>query len=126
MSRPKTSHGHRPSPLAQEVHLRPVSEQPNLSVADPIFWKRFSAAIHEAEGADAENGRARSTSASTGGTMDKNGDDWLVRQRQKKRRCRVISWSVALSVVMLITAVAVVAWYFTAGPGKANDEKSKA
>lgn len=46
-------------------------------------------------------------------------DDWLVRQRQKKRRCRVISWSVALSIVLLIIAVAVVAWYFTTGPGKA-------
>ncbi|KAL5347044.1 hypothetical protein ACLOAV_008187 [Pseudogymnoascus australis] len=154
MSHPKASRGHRPSPLAQEVHLRPVSEQPNLSVADPIFWKRFSAAIHEAEGADVENGRARSTSASTGESMDKPGlvltilvtgcasemtvrgahnldsnadcvwyrDDWLVRQRQKKRRCRVISWGVALSVVLLITAVAVVAWYFTAGPGKADGE----
>ena len=73
MSRPKTPRGHRPSPLAQEVHLRPVSELPNLSVVDPIFWKRFSAAIHEAEGADAENGRARSTSASTGEPMDKPG-----------------------------------------------------
>ncbi|KFY61250.1 hypothetical protein V496_05104 [Pseudogymnoascus sp. VKM F-4515 (FW-2607)] len=122
MSHPKASRGHRPSPLAQEVHLRPVSELPNLSVADPIFWKRFSAAIHEAEGADVENGRARSTSASTGESMDKPGDDWLVRQRQKKRRCRVISWGVALSVVLLITAVAVVAWYFTAGPGKADGE----
>lgn len=46
-------------------------------------------------------------------------DDWLVRQHQKKRRCRVISWSVALSIVLLIIVVAVVAWYFTAGPGKA-------
>lgn len=74
MSRPKTSpREHRPSPLAQEVHLRPVSELPNLSVADAIFWKRFSAAMHEAEGVDAENGRARSTSASTGGSMDKHG-----------------------------------------------------
>lgn len=74
MPRPKVPRGHRPSPLAQEVHLRPVSEQPNLAIADPIFWKRFSAAIHEAEGAaDIENGRARSTSASTGETMDKHG-----------------------------------------------------
>lgn len=53
-------------------------------------------------------------------------DDWLVRQRQKKRRCRVISWSVALSAVLLITAVAVVAWYFTAGPGKADGRSGKA
>lgn len=74
MSRSKASRGHRPSPLAQEVHLRSVSEQPNLAVADPIFWKRFSAAIHEAEAeADTENGRARSTSASTGESMDKHG-----------------------------------------------------
>ncbi|OBT54599.1 hypothetical protein VE04_06814 [Pseudogymnoascus sp. 24MN13] len=119
--------GHRPSPLAQEVHLRPVSEQPNLAIADPIFWKRFSAAIHEAEGAaDIENGRARSTSASTGETMDKHGDDWLVRQRQKKRRCRIISWSITLSIALVIIAVAVVAWYFTAGPGKADGGKGKA
>lgn len=53
-------------------------------------------------------------------------DDWLVRQRQKKRRCRVISWSVALSVVLLIAGVAVVAWYFTAGPRKADSGSSKA
>ncbi|KFY18179.1 hypothetical protein V492_00093 [Pseudogymnoascus sp. VKM F-4246] len=120
MSRSKAPRGHRPSPLAQEVHLRPVSELPNLAVADPIFWKRFSAAIHEAEGSDIENGRARSTSDSTGYTMDKTGDDWLVRQRQKKRRCRVISWGITLSIVLVIIAVAVVAWYFTAGPGKAK------
>lgn len=53
-------------------------------------------------------------------------DDWLVRQRQKKRRCRVISWSITLSIALVIIAVAVVAWYFTAGPGKADGGKGKA
>jgi hypothetical protein len=53
-------------------------------------------------------------------------DDWLVRQRQKKRRCRVISWSITLSIALVIIAVAVVAWYFTAGPGKADSGKGKA
>ena len=53
-------------------------------------------------------------------------DDWLVRQRQKKRRCRVISWSITLSIALVIIAVAVVAWYFTAGPGKVDGGKGKA
>jgi hypothetical protein len=72
MPRLKPSRGHRPSPLAQEVHLRSLSVQlEDMTVPDPLFWKRFSAAIHEAEGADIENERVRATSASTSESVEK-------------------------------------------------------
>jgi len=47
---------HPPSPLVQVHHLRPLSNGPDNSkagagglVRDPLFWKRFSVAVHTAE-----------------------------------------------------------------------------
>lgn len=59
-------HIQRPSPLAQVHQLRPVSQLPPTSglVRDPLFWKRFSVAIHMTEvDGDEESGKS-GTSAS--------------------------------------------------------------
>lgn len=47
---------HRRSPLAQVHHTRPLSTGPDHTMAaaggvvrDPLFWKRFSVAVHKAE-----------------------------------------------------------------------------
>jgi hypothetical protein len=40
-------------------------------------------------------------------------DNWLLQQQQEKRRCRCIGWSVTLAFALIITAAAVVGWYFT-------------
>lgn len=46
------THIQRPSPLQQELQTRPSSQVPPASglVRDPLFWKRFSVAVHLAEG----------------------------------------------------------------------------
>jgi hypothetical protein len=43
----------------------------------------------------------------------KYSDNWLLQQQQEKRRCRRIGWSVTLAVALMVTAAAVVGWYFT-------------
>ncbi|ESZ92380.1 hypothetical protein SBOR_7235 [Sclerotinia borealis F-4128] len=42
---------HRPSPLQREVSQRPISMQSQSIglVRDPMFWKRFSTAVHMSE-----------------------------------------------------------------------------
>lgn len=115
-----------------------------------MFWKRFSVAVNATQELDEEKSVSSAASMSHGGSVEKSKsvhtcciagnagrcgrparnsnadlmcprDDWLHRQHQKKRRCRIIGWSAALTVALAITAIAVVAWYFTAGPGKAED-----
>ena len=58
MREPRPSHlrPHPPSPLVQVHHLRPLSIGPNNTragagglVRDPMFWKRFSKAVHLTE-----------------------------------------------------------------------------
>jgi len=114
-------HVQRPSPL-QQVHLtRPISQAPTASglVRDPQFWKRFSVAVHAAEG-DVELGSTKSRSNSSGSGssagIEKNsgqGDQWLDQQRREKRRCRILCMSITLAVLLVIIAGGVVGWYFT-------------
>jgi hypothetical protein len=107
---------------------------------DAMFWKRFSAAVHASE-RDEEKGLAgkRSASWTSSGSASSRArfvgpdwggvgreadrwcrDDWLLKQQRKKRRCRVVAWSVAISIGLAVAAIAVVGWYYTKGPGKAN------
>jgi hypothetical protein len=81
MGRPPRSqkpHVQRPSPL-QQVHLtRPISHVPPTSglVRDPLFWKRFSTAVHMTEVPvdDEEKGaQSRKNSKSTSSSLDKEG-----------------------------------------------------
>ncbi|KAH7417179.1 hypothetical protein BKA64DRAFT_768983 [Cadophora sp. MPI-SDFR-AT-0126] len=118
----KQPHVPRPSPL-QQVHLtRPLSEVPPTSglVRDPMFWKRFSVAVHEAEGGDLESGRSASTSTielkKTGEREREN--DWLAQQHKEKRRCRITCMIITLLVAILITGGAIAGWWFTQGPGR--------
>jgi hypothetical protein len=48
-----------PSPLQQVHFTRPLSHPPQEMglVRDPAFWKRFSTAVHQADG-DSEKGSA--------------------------------------------------------------------
>ncbi|RDL36875.1 uncharacterized protein BP5553_06227 [Venustampulla echinocandica] len=67
MARPPRSQRPRvnkPSPLQQVHHTRPVSQaQPEMGlVRDPMFWKRFSAAVHIAE-EGGESGNSSPTSS---------------------------------------------------------------
>ncbi|KAG4431847.1 hypothetical protein IFR05_012664 [Cadophora sp. M221] len=123
MGRPrKQPHVPRPSPL-QQVHLtRPISQVPPTSglVRDPMFWKRFSVAVHEAEGGDLESGRSASASTIE---LKKNGErerenDWLAQQNKEKRRCRFMCMIITLIVVLLITGGSIAGWWFTQGPGR--------
>ncbi|KAI9053407.1 hypothetical protein LZ554_002365 [Drepanopeziza brunnea f. sp. 'monogermtubi'] len=84
---------------------------------DPIFWKRFSVAVREAENADLEGGRNDSTSTIE---LRKRSDsnDWLAQQHQEKRNCRYVCMVITLVVVVLVTGAAIVGWWFTQGPGK--------
>ncbi|EKD13616.1 uncharacterized protein L3040_009025 [Drepanopeziza brunnea f. sp. 'multigermtubi'] len=107
----------RPSPLGK-VHLtRPISQAPPTAAGDPIFWKRFSVAVREAENADLEGGRNDSTSTIE---LRKRSDpnDWLAQQHQKKRNCRYVCMVITLLVVALVTGAAIVGWWFTQGPGR--------
>lgn len=64
-------HVTRPSPLQQVSHTRPLSSAPptNGLVRDPLFWKRFSVAVHmnEVGPSDEESGPS---SVRTGSTVD--------------------------------------------------------
>ncbi|KUJ22755.1 uncharacterized protein LY89DRAFT_680867 [Mollisia scopiformis] len=57
----------RPSPLQQVSHTRPLSSAPPTSglVRDPLFWKRFSVAVHAAEVCDEESGKGSVKSGNT-------------------------------------------------------------
>ncbi|RDW67779.1 hypothetical protein BP6252_09175 [Coleophoma cylindrospora] len=96
----------RPSPLAQVQFTRPISATPEMGlVRDPEFWKRFSAAAHQAE--------EKEIPQSSSSRDSDDGDHWLAQQHREKRRCRCICLVTTLIVALLITAGAVVAWYFT-------------
>ncbi|KAF4627962.1 hypothetical protein G7Y89_g10189 [Cudoniella acicularis] len=128
MARPPRSQRPRinkPSPL-QQVHLtRPLSTlQLNSEmglVRDPMFWKRFSTAVHQAEdvemGDRSKDGRSkRSNSGTTMSTLEsKYGctDEWLQQQRREKRNCRLLCLGITAVVAIIIIAAAVVGWYFT-------------
>ncbi|KAF7913793.1 uncharacterized protein EAF01_000199 [Botrytis porri] len=106
---------HRPSPLKQEVSQRPISMQsPSMGlVRDPMFWKRFSTAVHmsEVDLKGLESGFASERverKDSYGG-----GEDWLDQQYKEKRRCRSICIGVTILVSILVTAAVVVVLYFT-------------
>ncbi|KAB8302877.1 hypothetical protein EYC80_006204 [Monilinia laxa] len=98
---------HRPSPLKQEVSQRPVSMQsPSIGlVRDPMFWKRFSTAVHmsEVDLKEIESGfaseRLENRKDSYGG-----GEDWLDQQYKEKRRCRLICMVVTFGVAILVAA----------------------
>ncbi|KAF7915776.1 uncharacterized protein EAE98_009347 [Botrytis deweyae] len=106
---------HRPSPLKQEVSQRPISMQsPSMGlVRDPMFWKRFSTAVHmsEVDLKELESGFASERverKDSSGG-----GEDWLDQQYKEKRRCRFICIGVTILVSILVAAAVVVVLYFT-------------
>ncbi|CZS91513.1 uncharacterized protein RAG0_02114 [Rhynchosporium agropyri] len=118
----KQPHVPRPSPLQQVQLTRPISQAPVSPglVRDPIFWKRFSAAVHASEEFDLERGRSDSTS-----TVDskkkgerKRENDWLEQQWKEKRRCRTLCIVITLIVACLISGGAVAGWWFTQGPGR--------
>lgn len=48
-------------------------------------------------------------------------NEWLEKQRKKRRRAHIFAWSIGLSIVALIVLVAVVGWYF--GSGGPNQRK---
>ncbi|CZR50955.1 uncharacterized protein PAC_00830 [Phialocephala subalpina] len=110
----------RPSPLQQEVSTQTISTIRTMStiplaqptelaptsglVRDPMFWKRFSVAIHMAE-VEPDEERAKG-SVKSGSTVEikSSGDDWLNQQRKEKRRCRVVCLSITVLVVIIIAA----------------------
>jgi hypothetical protein len=66
---------HRPSPLAQVQH-RPLSTQPeDMAVRDPMFWKRFSRAVHAAEVDEEKFDGMVSPTSSSSGSMTKATED---------------------------------------------------
>ncbi|TVY32228.1 hypothetical protein LSUB1_G008319 [Lachnellula subtilissima] len=128
----------RPSPLAQVSLTRPISQTPEMGlVRDPAFWKRFSAAVHIAEeGGVVEPERprgSRTNSDSSANTFTVKDayvflsctsvegrwwaldNDWLQKQHQEKRRCRMMCISITLMIVILGVGGGVVAWYFLKG-----------
>lgn len=125
-------HVARPSPLQQEFNSRPISTVPSAVqsqvflaqptelaptsglVRDPMFWKRFSVAIHMSEVGpdDEESGKGSVKSGSTV-EIKSAGDDWLSQQRKEKRRCRCVCISITVLVLIIIAAGAFCGWYFT-------------
>ncbi|KAF7856880.1 hypothetical protein EAF04_009641 [Stromatinia cepivora] len=107
---------HRPSPLKQEVSQRPVSMQSHSMglVRDPMFWKRFSTAVHmsEVDLKELESGYARERVGRRKDPYD-GGEDWLDQQYKEKRRCRFICIGVTFLVAILVAAAVVVVLYFT-------------
>ncbi|KAG9238356.1 hypothetical protein BJ875DRAFT_480465 [Amylocarpus encephaloides] len=96
MARPPRSQRPRvnkPSPLQQEISGTPISNVEaspvDLGVVrDPLFWKRFSVAMHDVEKGDIEMASrgSRSNSGSSGGTLGpKYGDEWLQQQKKESR-----------------------------------------
>jgi len=57
---------HRPSPLQQVAHTRPLSQAPPTpgAVRDSLFWKRFSTAVHQTESSKDEEAGTQSSSRS--------------------------------------------------------------
>ncbi|KAA8576289.1 hypothetical protein EYC84_006430 [Monilinia fructicola] len=91
---------HRPSPLKQEVSQRPISMQsPSMGlVRDPMFWKRFSTAVHmsEVDLKEIESGFASERLEKRKDSYGE-GEDWLDQQYKERRRCRLICmWSCIL------------------------------
>lgn len=62
---------------------------------------------------DVEKGSkpSRKSSKSSSGSVEKEGNEWLVQQAKEKRHCRVVCMSITLVVVLVIVAGAVSGWY---------------
>ncbi|QSZ31005.1 hypothetical protein DSL72_000566 [Monilinia vaccinii-corymbosi] len=109
---------HRPSPLKQEVSQRPISMQsPSMGlVRDPMFWKRFSTAVHmsEVDLKEIESGFASERLAKRKVSSGSSGDgDWLDQQYKEKRQCRLICLGVTFAVAIIVAAAVVVVLHFT-------------
>ncbi|KAL5334869.1 hypothetical protein BJX70DRAFT_402170 [Aspergillus crustosus] len=72
-------------------------------VRDPWFWRRFSRAVH----LDAEVNTPTEEKESTIWS-----DDWLSKQRRKRRKSVLCGCAICLLITILIAAVAVVVWWF--------------
>ncbi|KAI1004967.1 hypothetical protein K3495_g3251 [Podosphaera aphanis] len=107
----------RPSPLAQVSHQRSLSLVPPSSelIRDPLFWKRFSMAMHT-EKLDVEMGKSDSESSNCGTSPSNkyDGNEWLVQQHKEKRRCRIIALYIITIIIMIVIAAAVVWCHFKA------------
>lgn len=86
---------------------------------DPMFWKRFSVAMHDAEKAETESTTrgSRSNSGSSADTVSRakyaESDGWLQQQAKDRRRCRVICMSITLIIALLLVVGVVCGLYFT-------------
>ncbi|KAF2723520.1 hypothetical protein K431DRAFT_301770 [Polychaeton citri CBS 116435] len=72
-----------------------------MASRDPLFWKRFSTAVHF----DEEHGREQ-----------KAPDTWLARQNSKRHRVTTICWIFWFIFLCLVVAIViVVAWMVSQG-----------
>ncbi|WPH00874.1 Hypothetical protein R9X50_00370500 [Acrodontium crateriforme] len=74
-----------------------------MAVRDPLFWKRFSMAVHM----DEETGKAKTFDS---GSINEQ-DGWLARQQAKKKRRSVICWAFWFCFLVFVAGVvAVIIW----------------
>jgi len=80
------------------------------NVQDPMFWRRFSMAVHLDEEQQQTQKQAEISSSHDPSRMPslQQTQTWLGRERQKKRRRTCICWAFWLCVFALIITVVVV------------------
>lgn len=114
---PRPQYSPQPSPLQQVQFTRPLSQPPQEMglVRDPQFWKRFSTAVHMAEEGSvdpASTPGTRTNSSTSTFTLKDSRNDWLAKQRKKKRRCRMLCALLTLLVVLFGAGAGFAIWYF--------------
>ncbi|KAL1964551.1 hypothetical protein VTN77DRAFT_6848 [Rasamsonia byssochlamydoides] len=69
-------------------------------VRDPLFWRRFSIAIHQDEEQNRSPDREKIAAES-----------WLARQKKKRRRSKIIGCLIAFAFLIVAGGVAFVIWW---------------
>ncbi|EDP48117.1 conserved hypothetical protein [Aspergillus fumigatus A1163] len=72
-------------------------------VRDPLFWKRFSRAVHLDEEA-----KAAAQNKSPGRITNEPRDNWIQAQYRKKRRSIVCGFVIFLAIASLVAGIIVV------------------
>ncbi|KAF4312417.1 hypothetical protein GTA08_BOTSDO11751 [Botryosphaeria dothidea] len=92
------------------------------TIRDPMFWKRFSAAIHLDEEAAAgeapkdQSSDSSSSSASKSRPKLEHSESWLEREKAKKRRQSYMCWGFWFGFLGFVAGIVVlIVWLDQAG-----------
>ncbi|EAW10952.1 uncharacterized protein ACLA_065860 [Aspergillus clavatus NRRL 1] len=72
-------------------------------VRDPMFWKRFSRAVHLDEEAKAAAGGKNNSNSN-----NNHSDNWIQAQYRKKRRSIICGFFIFLAIASLVAGIIVV------------------